>query len=145
MPRQLLLPLDVQLPVAGTGRDDDRPGEVDVALGDDALGVGGQVHLGHVFGHQLRAEPLGLLAHGVHQVRALDPAGEAGEVLHVGGVHERAASGNRALENERLELGTGGIQRGRVPGGTRSDDDDVVNGAHGLIAFRLTGTGVNRS
>ena len=55
------------------------------------------------------------------------------------------AEEDAALENERLELGTGGVQRGRVPGGTGSDDDDVVNGAHGLIAFRLTGNGVNRS
>src|SRR5215510_12581872 len=89
--------------------------------------------------------PHRLLAHGVHQVRALDPAREAGEVFHVGGVHERAASGDRSLEYNRLELGTRGVQRGRVPGGTRSDDDDFVNGAHGLVAFRLTGTGVNRS
>ena len=145
MAGQPLLTRDAKLAVPRPGRDDHRTGQVGLALGDDPLGVGLQVHLGHVLGKEHGAEPLRLLAHGVHQVRALDPAGEAGEVLHLGGVHERAASGDRALENQRLELGTGGVQRGRVPGGTRSDDDDVVNGAHGLIAFRLTGTGVNRS
>ena len=42
------------------------------------------------------------------------PVGEAGEVLDVGGVHERAAGRDRALEDERGEVGARGVGRSGV-------------------------------
>ena len=52
----------------------------------DDLGVGLEVDLDHVVGHQLGAEALGLAAHLIHELGALDPLGETGEVLHLGGL-----------------------------------------------------------
>src|SRR5262249_15952589 len=75
-----LLPGHAQLAVPRAGRDDHRTGQVGLTLDDDPLGVGRQVHLGHVLGAQLGTEPLRLLAHGGRQVRAPDPAREAGGV-----------------------------------------------------------------
>ena len=61
-----------------------------------------QVHLDHVVGDQLGAEPLGLLAQTVHEVGAHDAVGEAGEVLHLCGVHQRAAGGDRPSKTRGL-------------------------------------------
>ena len=74
---------------------------VALAVRDD-LDRTGEVDLGDVVEQQLGAEALGLLAQVVHQVGTHDPVGEAGEVLDVGGVHQRAAGGDRALEDQRL-------------------------------------------
>ena len=145
MPRQPLLPLDAQFPVAGTGRDNDGPGEVDVAVDRDPLGVGGQVHLAHVVGHQLRAEALGLLAHRIHHVRPKHAVGEPRVVLHVGGVHQRTAGRDRALEDERLELRPRSVQRRCVASGPRSDDDDVANVGQPVRPPLNLSTRINRS
>ena len=90
-----------------------------------------------VLGDQLGAEALGLRAQLVHQLRAHDPVGEAGEVLHVGGVHQRAAGGDRALEDQRLQVRPGRIDGGGVPGRPAADDDDVPDGsaAVAVLAF----------
>ena len=79
-----------------------------------------EVDRGDVVGDQLGAEALGLLAQVVHQLRAHDAVGEAGEVLDLGGVHQRAAGGDRALEDQRLEVGAGGVDRGGVARRARS-------------------------
>ena len=89
--------------------------------------VAGEVDRGDVVGDQLGAEALGLLAQVVHEVRAHDAVGEAGEVLDVGGVHQRATGGHRALEHERREVGARGVDRGGVTGRARADDDHVAD------------------
>jgi hypothetical protein len=70
---------------------------------------------------RLGAEPVG-------QLGATDALGEAGEVLDVGGGGELTAGGDApghpALEQDRLEVGAGGVDRGGVSGGAAADDDD---------------------
>ena len=58
------------------------------------------VDVGDVVEHHLGAELLGLLLQLVHQFRALDAVGEAGEVLHLGGVHQCTAGGDRPCEDQ---------------------------------------------
>ena len=104
--------------------------------------VAGEVDRGHVVGDQLGAEALGLLAQVVHQVRAHDAVGEAGEVLDVGGVHQGAAGGHRALEHQRCQVGPRGVDGGGVAGRAGADDDHVADVVHvGREPFRLAGPG----
>ena len=72
------------------------------------------------------AEALGLGAELVHHLRPHDPLGVAGVVLDVGRVLELAAP-LEALEDERLEVGAGGVERGRVAGRPAADDDHVFD------------------
>ena len=58
----------------------------------------------------------------LHHLRAHDPVGEARVVLHVGGVHQRTAGGDRALEDQGLERCAGRVDSGGVAGGTRPED-----------------------
>ena len=103
MPAEALLARYAELAVPRTGRNNHRFGQVDLTLDDDPLGIGLEVGLGHVLGHQLGAEPLRLLAHRIHQVGAHDPAREAGVVLHVGRLLQEAAPGE-ALDHQRLQI-----------------------------------------
>src|SRR5690606_17531904 len=75
---------------------------------------------------QLGTEPLSLLAHVVHELGAEDPVREAGVVLHLGGGHERAAV-LHTLEDERTQLGAGGVQGRGVTGRPGADDDQVAD------------------
>src|SRR6202142_1287664 len=70
------------------------------------------------------ADMLGLLEHLLHQPGTLDDVGEAGIVFHVGGDGELAA-GLDALDQDRFQHGTRGIDRGGVAGRTRADDPDL--------------------
>src|SRR5690606_7667432 len=65
---QPTLALQAELPVAGTGRQDDALGVVGVGRGLDHLGRGVQVDLDDVIGHQLGTEAFGLLTQVVHEV-----------------------------------------------------------------------------
>ncbi len=105
VPGETLLVGQAELAVPGSHREDDGVGAVLGALTvHDDLDVAGQGHRGHVVGDQLGAEALGLGAQVVHQVRTHDPLGESGEVLDVGGVHQRPAGGDRALEHQRAAM-----------------------------------------
>ena len=95
-------------------------------VGADDLGIGLEVDLDHVVGHQLGAEALGLLAHGSMSSGPWIAVGEAGEVLHLGGLHEGAAGGDGALEDERAQVGPRGVDGGGVSGWARSDDHHVA-------------------
>ena len=70
-----------------------------------------EVDLVDVGGDELGAEALGLLAELRHELGAEDPVGEAGVVLDVGGEHQLAA-GADALDDERVQVGAGGVDRG---------------------------------
>ena len=76
---------------------------------------------------QVGAEPQGLLAHLVHQLGTGDARTEAGEVLDLGGGHQRAAE-RSALEDHGCQLGARGVDGRGVSGRAGSDDDDVVHG-----------------
>ena len=127
VPGEALLPIDAQMPVLRAGGDDDRTGLVDVVGGGDALDVALQLKGGDVLVADLRAEALSLLLHLVHELGAHDPLDETGVVLHLGRVHQGAARGHRAGQDDRVELGAGRVDGGRVAGGAGADDDDVVN------------------
>jgi hypothetical protein len=137
----------VQLAVARTHREDDRPSAVLGAPGvTHHLHIAGEVDTLDVVGDELGIEALGLLAERIHQVRAHDAVGEAGVVLHVGGVHQRAAGGDRALEHERMQAGPGGVERSGVSRGPGPDDDHISHVGHWLMpSFTLPGMHINRS
>ena len=98
-----------------------------------ALGVGDRLDLAlevdrlDVVGDDLGAEPLGLGAHVLHELGAHDAVAEAGEVLDLGGVHQRATGGDGALEEQRLEVGAGGVDGGGVAGRAGADDDQTAD------------------
>ena len=77
---------------------------------------------------------LGLLLHLLHQPGALDDVGEARIVLDVGGDGELAARLD-ALDQDRLQHGARGIDRGGVAGRAGADDDKLgVGGLRPLVA-----------
>ena len=126
--RQAGLVVEAELAVGGAGRVDDGEGLVHVAVADgDALDVAVELELGDVVVDDLGAEALGLLLHLHHQVGAHDALGEAGEVLDLGGLHQLAAELDGARDEQRLQVGARGVDRGGVARRTRSDDDDLAH------------------
>ena len=95
-----------------------------------------------VVGEQLRAEALGLVAELLHHLRAHDPLGEAGVVLHVGRLLQEAAPGE-ALDHERMQVGARGIQRRRVTRRAAAHDDHVLDLGHrtSILAHRRRHSG----
>ena len=111
--------------------------------GDYALEVAGERHFGDVVEHHPGAELLGLLLQSVHQFRALDAAREAGEVLHLRGVHQGTSRADGPGDDERLEPGAGGVDRRGVAGRAGSDDDQLfcVSGVGAHECLLMLGTG----
>ena len=85
----------------------------------------GQVERGDVVVEHLGAELLGLLLHLRHEVGAHDALGEAGEVLHLGGVHQFAAGFDRARDQQGLKVRARRVDRGGESRGAGADDDDL--------------------
>ncbi|ESQ07370.1 sugar ABC transporter ATPase [Streptomyces sp. PVA_94-07] len=132
---QLLLVREAQLAVAGSGRDDHGLGAVDSALGVcEFLDFSGEVDGDDVVVDHLRAELLGLGSHVLHEDRTVDTVREAGEVLDLGRRGQRAAHEDRAAEQQRLQLGAGGVEGSGVSGGAGSDDDDLADLAHAVCS-----------
>ena len=94
-----------------------------------------QLDGGDVVGDQLGAETLGLGAEAVHQRRAHDSVGKAGVVLHIGGIHQGATGGDRALEHQRPQLGPGRVERRGIAGRARPDDDHVAHVLGHIVPF----------
>jgi hypothetical protein len=88
--------------------------------------VGGDLDLRHVVGLEARAEALGLVAEVLHELRTHDPLREPGVVLDVGRLLKQAAPGE-ALDDERLEVRAGRVERGGVARRTAADDDHVLH------------------
>src|SRR5215469_8484040 len=130
-----LLARHPELTVARASRDDDRAGVIGVLANLDDLWRRPQVDLGDVIWNELGAESLSLLAQLVHQIRAKDPIREAGEVFHVGGVHQRTTRRHRALEDQRLKPRPRSVERGGVSGRPRADDDHIAEVAHNCNPF----------
>src|SRR5699024_6981544 len=107
----------------------------------DLLDLAAQVHLLDVLHAQVGAETLRLVAHFVHQLWALDALGEAREVLHLGGLHQQAAEVH-ALEDDRLKLGAGGVDRGGVAGWPGAHDDHVVDLLRRVVGTAGAGGGI---
>jgi hypothetical protein len=97
------------------------------AVDAHGLDVPAQVERLDVLRAQDGAEALGLAAHAVHELGALDLVGEARVVLDARGGHEGPAE-LAALEDDHVELGTRRVHGCRVPGRARAHDDHVVDG-----------------
>jgi hypothetical protein len=69
-------------------------------------------------------EVLGLLLHVLDEFRAVNDLGKSGKILDQGGQRE-LSSGFMSADDERLQVGPRGINRGRVSGAAGTDDDDV--------------------
>ncbi len=80
----------------------------------------------HVAGEELGAEARGLHAHVVDELGPLDAFGKAREIFHQGGDGELAA-GLVAVDDQRGEVGTRGINGRGQAGAAGADDDDVTN------------------
>jgi hypothetical protein len=119
---------DVHALGGGAGGDDDHLGGALLRVGLEAERALAEVHRLHRLGVDDGAEAHRLRAEAVGQLGAHDALGEAREVLHVRGGGELATgrhpSGHEALEQHRLELGAGAVDRGGVGGGAAANDDD---------------------
>ncbi len=122
---ELLLGRQIEPARLRAGGDDQCVGEIDVArIAGQPERPARQLRLVDVIGDDLRPHMLGLLLHLLHQPRALDHIGEARIVLDVGGDRELAAWLD-ALDQHGLQHGARGVDRGRVAGRTRSDNDHL--------------------
>ncbi len=123
-PAKTSLAFEVQPQRRSPRRDDDRFRAVFDAAGPDAERPTREVDVIDVDVDDLRAEPLGLVAHGCHEVRALDSLGKTGIVFDVTGQHQ-LATGRGTGKDDRLEVGAGGIDRRREPGRARTNDHQL--------------------
>jgi hypothetical protein len=99
-----------------------------------------EIDAGDLLGDDLGPEPQGLLAHAVHQLGPHDALRKTGEVLDLGGEHQLSAglvarAGRFTLDEQRGQVGPGGVDGGGEAGRARTDDDDVsyfwANVGHG--------------
>jgi hypothetical protein len=102
----------------------------------DAAGLARELDVGGLIGDEARSEALRLIAELLHQLRAHDALGEAGVVLDVRRLLEQAAP-EEALDDERVEVGARGVQRGGIAGRPAPDDDDVLDVRHGSLSPKL--------
>ncbi|VXB86091.1 hypothetical protein BACI9J_570002 [Bacillus altitudinis] len=125
---QALFVGETEVAVRRAGGVDDREGLVRLARADgDLLDLAGQVDGDGVVVQDLGTELLGLLLHLDHEVGALDPLGEAGEVLDLGRLGEFTARLDTGGDDERLELCARCVDAGGEPGRTGTDDDELAH------------------
>ena len=108
------------------GGDDERAGEDDVLADGELEGRLADVDGGEMAEGDLGTEARGLLLHVVDELGALDAVGPAREIFDQCGEGELAA-GLVAFEDERLEVGAGGVDGGGQPGAAGAEDDGVAN------------------
>ena len=89
-----------------------------------------QIYRGDVVGDEFSSETFGLLTHFLHQLRTHDSVREPRIVLDVRGVHQCTTGGDRPFENQRIQLGPGGVHRGGIAGRTGPNNDEILNIAH---------------
>ena len=100
--------------MTGAGGDDDGLGSQRLPIHGQAKGLAGQVHRLDAAESDLRAEALGLFLEARHEFVAIDAFREPGVVLdHRGGGQQ--AAWLPASQDERAQVGAGGIQGGRQP------------------------------
>ena len=92
----------------------------------------GQVDLGRLGGDELGAEPGGLVPEALHEVWAEDAVREAWVVLDVRRQHQLttwlvARARRLAFDDQRVEVGPRGVDRGGQPGRAGADDDDLAS------------------
>ncbi len=109
-----------------TGGDDEGAGEDGVFAEGELEGRLGEIDAGEVGHAELGTEAGGLLLHVLDEFGTLDALGPAGEVFDEGGDGELTA-GLVAFEDERLEVGAGGVDGGGEAGAAGAQDDGVAN------------------
>ena len=130
---QARLGVDAEHQRACASADDDGVGLVHGVADPHLERLAGEIDLGRLLRDQLGAEARRLLAEVLHQVGPHDPVGKAGVVLDVRRQHQLptglvARARRLTLDDERGQVGAGGVDRRRQPGRTGADDDDVANG-----------------
>ena len=124
--RQLAVGADVEPARRRAGGDDQRLGRDRAALGQrDRERTLAEVDARDVALPRISVPNRSrLLPHLGHQVRPHDAVPEPGPVLHHRRQHQLTA-GLEPLDEQRLQVGAGGVQRGGQPGRARPDDDDL--------------------
>ena len=95
---------------------------------------------GHLVEGQRHLVALRVALHAVHQVRPLQARDVARPVVDVGGGHQLPAR-LHAGDQQQVEAGAGGVDRGRVAGRARAQDDQLVPArvAHGADSSAAAG------
>ena len=129
-PHQLPLRFQAQEPGRGAGGDDEGSRHVGVLFRVDSEGAFRKVDADDRFREVRGAEPFRLLPHEVDELRSLDPRGEPGEVLDVGGQRQLSPR-FAALQHQRGEVGARGVDGGGRARAAGTEDDDVADHAVG--------------
>jgi len=139
-----VLPPQIEPARLGASRQNKRVGEINVAgLAFDAEWPLAQIDLFDVIGNEIGADMSRLLLHLLHKPRPLNHVGVARIILDVGRDHELPARRD-ALDEDRIEHGARGIDRGRIAGRAGADDHKLgVNGVLGT-GHRLNPAGCGR-
>ena len=106
------------------GRDNDRLADIAVAriAGRDKRPAR-QIERGDLIENDAGSDMLGLALHLLHQPGTLDDVGETGIVLDIGRDRHLSA-GLHAGDQQRLQIGARGVDRGGVAGRPGADDQD---------------------
>ena len=126
LPHEPHLRVKVQPARVGAARHDHAQGPSLLTRGPHDERVCPEVYLGHVVLDQLRAHPLSLRSHLLHQVGPHHRVLEAGIVLHIAGQHELAAV-PRTHVYDGAEPRAGTVDRGRETGRTRTNNHYVAD------------------
>jgi len=116
-----------QIPGRGAGGDDKRIAGVYAAVPLQAEGSLAKVGLVDVVRDHGGIEPLGMLAHPLHELGPLDAARVAGPVVHLGGGHELPPL-LEAGDESWAQVCPGGVDGGGVAGGAGAENNEPVMG-----------------
>src|SRR5712691_3641182 len=123
---QFFFALEAQQTRGGSGSNNQSLRFKGIFSGDDPERAPGKVHFRDGSGFEFRAEFLRLLAHVFNELRPQNPLRKAGEIFDMGG-EGKLTAGFVPVQDERLQVRTGGVDRGGEASAATSDDDDVVH------------------
>ena len=109
----------------GAGGDDQRIAGVGAGVADQREGLVAQLGGMDVVENDLGFETPGVCFEALHQLGALNAVGISRPVVDLGGGHQLAAL-REAGDQHRLEVGTGGVDRGGVAGGAGAQDEQAA-------------------
>ena len=101
------------------------------AVADQPERAPGEVGTVDLVDHHFGVEAFGMRLHALHQGRAHQAVGVARPVVDFGGGHQLAAD-RHAGHDDGLEVGAGGVDGGRPPGGAGTEDEQaaMLRGGH---------------
>ena len=125
MPNERILPLDADVARGGSARDNEglcfHPG----AIHFDAMRRAGLKFLHNAI-LESGAKFFRLLVHALDQFRPVHAFGKAWKIFY-GRRGGQLSSGHASFENERREIGAGGVNCGCESGTTGADNDDIFH------------------